>query len=124
MTVGALGMNVNDASQVAPAARVPVQVFDPTLKSAALVPANATGVVASKFSVAAPVFFTVTVCGALVVPTCWGANVSVDALRLALDAGGATPLPVSATFTRSPVVLVTDRVPVAFPSAVGLNVTG
>src|SRR4051812_9776367 len=123
LTVGALGLNVADVLQVAPAARVPLQVFDPILKSAALVPPNATGVVALKFSVAAPVFFTVTVCGALVVPTCWGANVSVDALRLALDAGGAEPLPVSATFTTSPVVLVSDRVPVAFPSAVGLNVT-
>src|SRR3954454_5316022 len=110
MTVGALGLNVTDVSQVAPAARVPVQVFDPTLKPAVLVPANAEGVVASKFSVAAPEFFTVTVCGALVVPTCWGANVSVDALRLALDAGGAEPLPVSATFTSSPVIMVSDRV--------------
>src|SRR4051795_5888664 len=123
LTVGALGLNVTDVLQVALAARVPVQAFGPTLKSAAFVPANATGVVASKFSVAAPVFFTVTVCGALVVPTCCGANVSVDALRLALDAGGAAPLPVSATFTESPVVLESDRVPVAPPTTVGSNVT-
>ena len=75
-------------------------------------------------SVALPVLVSVTVCAALVVPTCWLAKV-----RLALDretAGAATllPLPVRLTVCGLPAALsVIVTLAVLVPVAVGVNVT-
>jgi hypothetical protein len=67
-----------------------------------------------------PLFDTVTVCAALVVPTAWLPNVSeVGAIPIAT----ATPVPVSVTVCGLPVALsVNVIVPVRAPAAVGVNV--
>jgi hypothetical protein len=73
-----------------------------------------------KFSGKFPLFDTVTVCPALVVPTAWLPNVNeVGEIPIAT----ATPVPVSATVCGLPVALsVNVIVPVRAPAAVGVNV--
>jgi hypothetical protein len=67
-----------------------------------------------------PLFDTVTVCAALVVPTAWLPNVNeVGAIPIAT----ATPVPVSVTVCGLPVALsVNVIVPLRVPAAVGVNV--
>src|SRR5206468_10420164 len=73
--------------------------------------------------VAVPVFDSVTVCAALVVPTVWLAKVSEVGERLAVVVGAA-PVPVRATVCGLPEALsVTLELPVRVPDAVGVNVT-
>jgi hypothetical protein len=75
-----------------------------------------------KFSGKFPLFDTVTVCPALVVPSAWLPNVNeVGAIPIAT----ATPVPVSVTVCGLPVALsVNVIVPVRAPAAVGVNVIG
>jgi hypothetical protein len=75
-------------------------------------------------SAALPVLVSVTICAALVVFTCWFANVKFDDDRLAVGAGTAVPVPLSVIVCGLPValsvmVIAADRVPVA----VGVNIT-
>jgi len=73
--------------------------------------------------VAVPVFDSVTVCAALVVPTVWLAKVSEVGERLAVVVGAA-PVPVRPTVCGLPEALsVTLELPVRVPDAVGVNVT-
>src|SRR5271155_1789207 len=67
-----------------------------------------------------PLFDTVTVCAALVVPTAWLPNVNeVGAIPIA----SATPVPLRATVCGLPVALsVNVIVPLRVPAAVGVNV--
>jgi hypothetical protein len=67
-----------------------------------------------------PLFDTVTVCAALIVPTAWPPNVNaVGAIPIAT----ATPVPVNATVCGLPVALsVNVIVPLRAPAAVGVNV--
>src|SRR5437899_400098 len=73
--------------------------------------------------VAVPVFDSVTVCAALVVPTVWLAKVSEVGERLAVVVG-AVPVPVRPTVCGLPEALsVTLQLPVRSPDAVEVNVT-
>jgi hypothetical protein len=75
-------------------------------------------------SAALPVLVSVTICAALVVFTCWLANVKFDDDRLTVGAGTAVPVPLSVIECGLPVALsVMDTVAVRVPSAVGVNVT-
>src|SRR5207249_4957734 len=72
---------------------------------------------------AEPVFVSVTVCAALVVPTVWLAKGSEagESLAVVVDAG---PLPVTPTVCGLPEALsVALKLPVRVPDAVGENVT-
>ncbi len=72
-------------------------------------------------SVAVPLLVSVTVCAALVVPTCWLLKV-----RVLLDnvTAGAIPVPLRLTLCGLPAALsVIDSVPVRVPVAVGVKVT-
>ena len=60
-----------------------------------------------------PVLLTVTVCGVLGTPGCWLEKVRL--VGLTLNAGGASPVPLSATVyvrNASPMVSVPETVPV------------
>src|SRR5207253_7506851 len=73
--------------------------------------------------VAVPVFDSVTVCAALVVPTVWLAKVSEVGERLAAVVGAA-PVPVRPTACALPEALsVTHELPVRVPDAVGVHAT-
>jgi hypothetical protein len=70
-----------------------------------------------------PVFASVTVCAALVVPTVWLVKVSEEAERLTTGAEAAAPVPVRLTDCGLPEVLSAMlKVPVRVPDAVGVNV--
>lgn len=70
-----------------------------------------------------PVFFTVTVLAALVVPIAWAAKVSLVGEGVTITVA-ALPVPVSFTICGELVALsVTESVPVRVPVVVGLNVT-
>jgi hypothetical protein len=70
-----------------------------------------------------PVFFTVTVLAALVVPTAWEVNVSVVGVAVTTTVP-ALPVPVRLTVCGEFVALSeTESVPVREPVVVGLNVT-
>ena len=72
---------------------------------------------------AEPVFVSVTVCAALVVPTVWLAKVSEAGERLAVVVD-AVPVPVRPAVCGLPEALsVTLKLPVRVPDAVGENVT-
>src|SRR5438093_712554 len=72
---------------------------------------------------AVPVFDSVTVCAALVVPKVWLAKVSEVGERLAVVVGAA-PVPVRPTVCGLPEALsVTLELPVRVPDAVGVTVT-
>src|SRR5438132_1371591 len=72
---------------------------------------------------AEPVFVSVTVCAALVVPTLWLAKVSEAGERLAVVVD-AVPVPVRPAVCGLPEALsVTLKLPVRVPDAVGENVT-
>ncbi len=75
-------------------------------------------------SVAVPLLVSVTVCAALVVPTCWLLKVRLVLERVTAGAVGATPVPVRLTLCGLPAALsVIDSVPVRVPVAVGVKVT-
>ena len=109
----AVGVKVTMTEQVAPAARVLPQLFV-WLKSP-VIP------ILLMVSVAVPVFVNVTLCAALDVFTSWSAKVKVAGDKLAT---GTTPAPESVMgFTATVLLLVSDRVPLRTPVAVGVNVT-
>jgi hypothetical protein len=66
-----------------------------------------------------PVFASVTLCTALVVPTTWLPNVRLEGVRLT---PGAVPVPERVT-TLVPALLTKERLPLRVPVAVGVNVT-
>jgi hypothetical protein len=69
-----------------------------------------------------PLFVSVTVCAALVVPTVWLPNVNV--VGDSVTAGTPTAVPVRATVCVLDVALsVSVSVPVCVPALVGANVT-
>ena len=75
-------------------------------------------------SAALPVFESVTVWAALVVPTFWLANVNEVGERLAAAVDAATPEPVRLAVWGLPLALsVTVTLAVLVPDAVGLKVT-
>ena len=75
-------------------------------------------------SAALPVLVSVTICAALVVFTCWLANVKFDDDRLAVGAGIAVPVPLSVIVCGLPEALsVMVTAAARAPVAVGVNVT-
>jgi hypothetical protein len=111
----AVGVNVTLMVQLAPAATELPQVLV-WAKS----PLAETLV---RFSEALPVFESVTVCAALVVPTVWLVKVNEEAERLTTGAEAAAPVPVRLTDCGLPEVLSAMlKVPVRVPDAVGVNV--
>jgi hypothetical protein len=112
----AVGVNVTLMVQLAPAATELPQVLVWAKSPLAETPV--------RFSEALPVFASVTVCAALVVPTVWLVKVSEEAERLTTGAEAAAPVPVRLTDCGLPEALsvmlrLLDRV----PGAVGVNVT-
>lgn len=91
---GAMGANATVIVQLLPAASDDSQVMLIALKSAAFVPAI---VIELMVSAAPPVFFSVMLCVALVVPTACGANVNDVGERETVGTGGAVPVPERAT---------------------------
>jgi hypothetical protein len=89
----ALGENVTDTVQLdADAIVAPVHVSADLVKSAAFAPDRVTLLTISG---AVPVFWTVTVCAALVVPVSWEANVRLVGLSVTCGAPDARPLTVT-----------------------------
>ena len=80
----AVGAKVTFTAQVAPAARLVPQLF-----VCAKSPLVAIEVIDAD---AVPVFFTVTACGALVVPTFWFAKVRLDGVADKVGEGALLPL--------------------------------
>ncbi len=115
----AVGVNVTLMVQFAPAATELPQLLV-CAKSPLFVPVTAMLV---RFSEALPVFESVTVCAALVVPTVWLVKVNEEAERLTTGAEAAAPVPVRLTDCGLPEVLSAMlKVPVRVPDAVGVNV--
>jgi hypothetical protein len=111
----AVGVNVTLMVQFAPAATELPQVLVWAKSPLAETPV--------RFSEALPVFASVTVCAALVVPTVWLVKVSEEAERLTTGAEAAAPVPVRLTDCGLPEVLSAMlKVPVRVPDAVGVNV--
>ena len=77
------GVNVTLTAQLAPAARVPPQVFAEMVKSAAFGPVRA---MLAMVSVADPVFVSVTDCEEVVTPTIAFPNDRLDGLKLTAGA--------------------------------------
>jgi len=100
---------------------VPVQVVPDIVKSAAFVPVIDTAVM---FRFALPVFVSVALIAALVVPTFWFPNEMVVGLSVTAGAGALTPVPVSGTVCGLPVASsATLTLALSAPSAVGANCT-
>jgi hypothetical protein len=119
------GVNNTLIVQLAPAASVPVALHPEldvgcgTPKSSASAPLV---VKPAKVTVAVLVFITVTLSGALVVPTVCDPNVKLLGVTVTV-AAALVPVPVSVTVCGLPVALsVNVIVPVRVPVAVGLNV--
>lgn len=114
----AVGVNVTLRAQLAPDATLLPQLFV-WEKSAESVPVRPRLVM---LRVAVPVFESVTLCGALVVPTfCWP-NVRLEGERL--TTGAATPVPVKPTVCGLPLALsLIVSVALREPAAAGVNVT-
>ncbi len=110
----AVGLNVIENTHGAPSSGIFVHC-------ASVAPAKSPLVVMLlKINANAPLFDTVTVCAALVVPTVWPLNVN-EVGEIPITA--ATPTPVSVTICGLPVALsVNVTVPLRFPVAVGVNV--
>jgi hypothetical protein len=111
----AVGVNVTLMAQFPPAARelpqLSVSAKSPLVMMLVMV------------RVAVPVFDSVTVCAALVVPTVWLAKVSEVGERLAVVVD-SVPVPVRPTVCGLPEALsLTLKLPVRVPDAVGVNVT-
>jgi len=122
------GVNVTLMMQVPPlGATVPLLthvVPVATLKSAAFAPLIATAFAVAKFSVSVPVFVSVTVNAALVVPFLWLPNASGFG---AADACGSVPVPLSVTvcveLAIPPESSVMATLAACAPVAVGVNFT-
>ena len=113
-----VGLNVTDIVQLAPAANVPLHgvVPLPTAAKSPVVPIESD-------VLTLPVFLTVTVLPALVVPTACDANVSVAGVAVTV-VGVPAPTPDSVTICGELVALsVIEIVPGSDPFAVGVNVT-
>lgn len=111
----AVGVNVTLTEQLACAARLGVHVVV-RAKSAASIPAIAILVM---LSVVAPTLVSVTVCGALVVPTVW-----LPKFKLAGENFITVPVPARETVCGLPGALsVTSTLPISVPETVGLKTT-
>jgi hypothetical protein len=109
-----VGVNVTLMAQLAPAARVGPQVFVSAKSPLATIDVMS--------NTAAPVFVSVTNCGALVVVTVWVPKARVGGKRV--TAGAGAPVPLSGIVCGLPEalsVMVTD--PYRVPVAVGVKVT-
>jgi hypothetical protein len=118
---GAVGVNVTEIVQFAPAAKLLPQVLV-SAKSPGLVPVIATLAIVSD---PVPEFVNVTVCALVVTPSFVLANVRKSGANAAV--GTPAPVPVSETVCVLPVTLpalsVTVTVAVLVPVAVGLKIT-
>jgi hypothetical protein len=115
----AVGAKATEIVQLAPAARLlPQLVFRRKVL-------GAIEIGALNVSVAVPLFVSVTVCGALVLPTGWLVNVRLVGERVA--AGAGDPPPLRTTVCVDPAVplslSVTTSEPLRGPDAVGVKVT-
>jgi hypothetical protein len=71
-----------------------------------------------------PLFFSVTVCAALVVLTWWFPKLKLVGLRLTTGADSFVPEPLNATDCGLPDALsATDKLALRLPTAVGVKVT-
>ena len=116
----ALGEKVIAILQLEAAAKVPAQLLL-VAKSAAFVPPMA---MLAIVNVPEPEFVSVTVFDALVVPTFWLPNASVEGVTVALAT--PPPVPVSETVWVEavlPALSLILSVPVRVPAAVGVKVT-
>ena len=117
----AAGLNSTETVQLAPAARVEPQVVADFRKELALVP-----VIVSEVRVTepVPVFFTVTVCAAVVDSSVVEAKVRLVGESETVKVGAAVPVPVRVMVCGVPVALsAIDRLALSVPVAAGLNST-
>ena len=117
----AAGLNSIDTVQLAPAASDVLQVVADLTNELALIP-----VMVSEVSVraAVPVFLTVTVWAAVVVPTLVEAKAMLVGDNVTAGAVAAVPVPVNLTDWGEPEALsATERAAVKAPAAAGLNST-
>lgn len=114
----AAGLNSTESVQLAAAARVVPQVFAEIRKDVGLVPVRVSEV---RVTVPVLVFFTVTVCAAVVDPSAVEAKDSVVGETVTMSVEDV-PVPVNATVCGEPVTLsATERLAVSGPAAAGLN---
>jgi hypothetical protein len=114
------GVKVIEIAQLDPATSEPPQVFEAIAKSLGFVPVMLMLLIVSA---ALPVFISVAVCAALVVPVT-AENVSVPGVSETAGAGGADPVPLRVTVCGEPAALsVTESAAERLVAEAGVNVT-